>query len=144
MLEFLAILHELAEQGNYRKLSSSSFGTIAPSVNSRRVRKVQQYINEHFQEDVTLQDLAQLVGMTPTSFSRFFKLRTGRSVSDYLIDIRLGHAARLLVDSTTSIGEICYECGFKNVSNFNRTFKKRKDRTPKEFRELYQHHKTIV
>lgn len=58
--------------------------------------------------------------MTPTSFSRFFKLRTGRSLSDYITDIRLGHAARALMDSTTSIAETCYECGFNNISNFNR------------------------
>ena len=69
--------------------------------------------------------------MTPTAFSRFFKLRTGRSISDYVIDIRPGHASRQLVDSTTSVAEICYECGFNNVSNFNRIFKKKKGNSPR-------------
>lgn len=126
MIELMTILHELAEDGMYRKLSSSSFASLKPTGDSRRVQKVQDHINRHYKDDIRLNDLADLVGMTPTAFSRFFKLRTGRSISDYVIDIRLGHATRQLVDSTTSVAEICYECGFNNVSNFNRIFKKKK------------------
>lgn len=144
MLELMAILYELAEDGHYRRLSSSSFASLKPAGDSRRVQKVQDYINRHYKDDIRLSELADLVGMTPTAFSRFFKLRTGRSISDYVIDIRLGHATRQLVDSTTSVAEICYECGFNNVSNFNRIFKKKKGNSPKAFREIYQHHKTLV
>ncbi len=144
MLELMSILYELAEDGHYRKLSSSSFASLKPAGDSRRVQKVQDHINKHYKEDIRLNDLADLVGMTPTAFSRFFKLRTGRSISDYVIDIRLGHASRQLVDSTTSVAEICYECGFNNVSNFNRIFKKKKGNSPKVFREIYQHHKMLV
>ncbi len=140
----MAILHELAEDGHYRKLSSSSFASLKPSGDSRRVQKVKDYINAHYKEDIRLNELADLAGMTPTAFSRFFKLRTGRSISDYVIDIRLGHATRQLVDSTTSVAEICYGCGFNNVSNFNRIFKKKKGNSPKVFREIYQHHKVLV
>lgn len=144
MLELMSILYELAEGGHYCKLSSSSFASLKPTGDSRRVQKVQDHINKHYKEDIRLNDLADLVGMTPTAFSRFFKLRTGRSISDYVIDIRLGHASRQLVDSTTSVAEICYECGFNNVSNFNRIFKKKKGNSPKVFREIYQHHKMLV
>ena len=132
------------EKGDYRRLSSSSFVSNRPAVDSRRVLKVQEYIDAHYREEVRLADLADLVGMTPTAFSRFFKLRTGRSISDYLIDIRLGHATRALVDSTMSVAEICYSCGFNNISNFNRIFKKKKGSSPKVFRDIYQHHKTLV
>lgn len=144
MIELLTILYELAEEGNYRQLSSSSFAPVKVMDDSRRVRKVKAYINDHYKDEIRLNDLADLVGMTPTAFSRFFKLRTGRSISDYVIDIRLGHATRQLVDSTTSISEICYGCGFNNVSNFNRIFKKKKGNSPKTFREIYQHHKVLV
>lgn len=144
ILEMMALLHELAESGDYRPLSSSSFASLQPSGDSRRVLKVQEYIAQHYKEDISLAELAELVGMTPTAFSRFFKLRTGRSISEYLIDIRLGHATRALVDSTTSVAEICYECGFNNVSNFNRIFKKKKGNSPKVFRDIYQHHKSLV
>jgi transcriptional regulator GlxA family with amidase domain len=63
---------------------------------------------------------------------------------DYIISIRLGHATRLLVDSTMSISEICYACGFNNISNFNRIFKKKKNCSPKEFRENYRKKKVVV
>ena len=144
MLELWAILYELAVSGEYRILSSSSFVAQRPPVDSRRVTKVQEYIAVHYREEIRLADLAGLVGMTPTAFSRFFKLRTGRSISDYLIDIRLGHASRALVDSTMSVAEICYECGFNNISNFNRIFKKKKGSSPKVFRDIYQHHKALI
>lgn len=144
MLELFAILYDLADSHDYRALSSTSFASQRPTVDSRRVTKVQEYINEHYKEEVRLADLADLVGMTPTAFSRFFKLRTGRSISDYLIDIRLGHATRALVDSTMSVAEICYGCGFNNISNFNRIFKKKKGSSPKVFRDIYQHHKSLI
>ena len=98
----------------------------------------------HLVTDEILNQLADMVGMTPVSFSRFFKLRTGKNLSDYIIDIRLGFAARLLVDSTMSIAEICYECGFNNHSNFNRIFKKKKECSPKESRENYRKKKKLV
>lgn len=144
MVEFLKILYELANDSDYRLLASSSFAKARVSSDSRRVSKAQDYISSHYKEEIRLSDLAGLVGMTPTSFSRFFKLRTGRSVSDYIIDIRLGMATRALMESTTSIAEICFDCGFNNVSNFNRIFKKKKNCSPKEFREYYQKHKILI
>lgn len=144
MLELMAILHELAESGDYRTLSSSTYVAPKPSEDSLRVTNAQEYIVAHYKEEIRLADLAKLAGMTPTAFSRFFKLRTGHSISDYLIDIRLFHATRALVDTNASVADICYECGFNNVSNFNRIFKKKKGNSPKAFREIYQKHKTLV
>lgn len=144
VIEFLTLLHELSVCNNYRTLASSSFAHIDDNSDSRRVLKVYEYVNNHYREQIRLQDLAQLVGMTPVAFSRFFKLRSGKLVTDYIIDIRLGHATRLLLDTTNSISEICYECGFNNLSNFNRTFRKKKDCSPKEFRENFRKTKTII
>ncbi len=144
VLELLTILHELATNDGYQVLSNSSFANVPHSTDSRRVVKVQNYINKHYREEIRLSDLADLVGMSPTAFSRFFKLRTGRLVSDYVIDVRLGYASRALVDSTNSVSEICYDCGFNNVSYFNRIFKKKKGCAPKEFREFYKRHRVLV
>lgn len=144
VVELLNILYELSLCENYHTLASSSFAQTEDNTDSRRVRKIYHFINTHYQEDIRLEDLANLVAMTPVAFSRFFKLRTGKTVSDYIIDIRLGNATRLLVDTTNSISEICYECGFNNVSNFNRIFKKRKECSPKVFRENYRKTKLII
>ena len=145
-LQFLKVLYILNElsKGPYKVLASSSFAHSARNQESRRVTKVKQYINDHYAEELRLGDLASLVGMSPSAFSRFFKLRTGKSLSDYVLDIRLGYAARLLVDSTKNISEICYECGFNNLSNFNRIFKAKRSITPREFRALYKKNKVTV
>ena len=144
MLLLMRILYELATAPDSKILSSSSFAKAPARTDSRRILKVKEYIDKNYQEDIRLSELADMVGMTATSFSRFFKLRTGRHVSDYIIDVRLGHATRALVDSTDSISEISYECGFNNVSYFNRIFKKRKGCSPKEFRELYKRNRLLV
>ena len=144
VMKILSILYELSIDNNYHLLSSSSFSHIKASADSRRVQKVEEYINGHYNADIRLQTLADIVGMTPTAFSRFFKLRTGKTISEYIIDIRLGIASRKLVDTTMSIAEICYDCGFNNVSNFNRIFKRKKGVSPKSFRENYRKHKVII
>ncbi len=138
VLKLYEILYELSLLDDSHVLASDSFAhTRIDDSDSRRVRKVKEYIETEYKNDVSLPTLASLVGMTPTSFSRFFKMRTGKSISEYIIDIRLGHASRNLADSKMSIVEICYDSGFNNVSNFNRIFKKKKGCTPSAFRENY-------
>lgn len=144
VMKLLTILYELSMSDNVRELSSSSFAHTAVSSDSRRVQKVEEYINKNYNSDIRLQTLSDMVGMTPTAFSRFFKLRTGKTISDYIIDIRLGVATRKLVDSTMSVAEICNDCGFNNVSNFNRLFKRKKGCSPKSFRENYRKNKVVV
>lgn len=143
VLTFLTILYELSVSNDIRTLSSSSFAQAEQTYDSRRIKKVDDYLNSHFCEEVRLSQVAELVNMSEVSFSRFFKLRTGKSLMDYLIDIRLGHASRYLADSTQTIAEIGYNCGFNNLSNFNRIFRKKKGCTPKEFRENYRKKKTV-
>ncbi|MFA5532042.1 MAG: AraC family transcriptional regulator [Candidatus Shapirobacteria bacterium] len=144
VMNLMHILYELSLCENCHTLASSSFAQTEDNTDSRRVKKIYDYINAHYKEDIRLEELANLVGMTPVAFSRFFKLRAGKTISEYIIDIRLGNATRLLVDTTNTISEICYECGFNNVSNFNRIFKKRKECSPKVFRENYRKTKLIV
>ncbi|MFR9545395.1 MAG: AraC family transcriptional regulator [Rikenellaceae bacterium] len=138
------LLHELSVCTDCRTLSNKSFAQVERDVDSRRVTKIYSYINAHYSENITLETMAGIVKMTPPAFSRFFKLRTGRNLSDYITDIRLGAASRMLIDTTTSISEICYDCGFNNISNFNRIFKKRKNVTPKEFRNIYNKKKITI
>lgn len=142
-LKFLWILEELSKS-DYKILASSSFAHSSRNQESRRVTKVKQYINDHYAEQLRLEDLASMVGMSPSAFSRFFRMRTGKPLSDYVLDIRLGYAARMLVDSTKNISEICYESGFNNLSNFNRIFKAKRGITPRDFRALYKKNKVIV
>ena len=143
-LDMLKILNELSQDSGARTLASSSFAQKETGRESRRVAKVKEYVSVHYAEELRLEDLAGMVGMAPSAFSRFFKQHTSRTLSDYIIDIRLGAAARMLVDTTTSISEICYACGFNNLSNFNRMFKTRRGYTPRDFRALFTKSRVYV
>ena len=144
VMQFLTILYELSRCEGTRTLASSSFAKIIVEDDSRRILKVKNFISDNYKDEIRLATLADIAGMSPSAFSRFFKLHTGRNLSDYIIDIRLGYAARLLVDTGRSISEISFECGFNNLSNFNRIFKRKKGCSPSEFRESYQKKRIII
>lgn len=137
VLELISILHDLSISRNFRTLSDASFNREKFSYNSRRIDKIMEFVNNNFSQNITLSDAAKIAGMTEVSISRFFKLRTGKTFVDTLNDVRLGHASRMLIETTHSINEIAYKCGFNNMSNFNRVFKKKKDSTPNDFRHSY-------
>jgi AraC-like DNA-binding protein len=140
--QFMTILYELSKSTEMRTLASSSYAKVAVESDSRRVLKVKNYIAKNYTEEIRLNTLADIAGMSPSAFSRFFKLHTGRNLSEYIIEQRLGYASRMLVDTSNSVAEICYACGFNNLSNFNRIFKKKKNCSHTEFRENY--HKTRI
>lgn len=138
VMELMNILHELSIAENPSTLSQVALNNnqiLYP--NSRRIDKAFDYMNVHFQKQITLKELAQLVSMTDVSFSRFISQRTGNTFVDTLNEIRLGHATRMLIETNLPIADIAVNCGFNNISNFNRIFKKKKFCTPKEFRENF-------
>lgn len=137
VLELLSILHDLSVSRNMRSLSDSVFNNDQFNYNSRRIEKTFEYMNANYSKQITLSEVAKIANMMEISFSRFIKKRTGNTFIDSLNEIRLGHASRMLIDTTQSISEVAYKCGFNNISNFNRTFKKKKGCTPKEFRESF-------
>jgi len=134
LLEFLSILYDLSTSRNQLTLSSPSYVGQFDTSKSQRIKMVNQYLYENLMNPIRIEEAARLVSMTPSAFSHFFKKRTQRSFSDYLTDLRIGHAARMLIETEKNISEICFESGFNNVSNFNRSFKTKKGCTPSEFR----------
>jgi AraC-like DNA-binding protein len=140
--QFMTILYELSKCDGARTLATSSYAKVEAGSDSRRILKVKNYISQNYMDEIRLSTMAGIAGMSPSAFSRFFKLHTGRNLSEYIIDLRLGYASRMLVDTSKSIAEISYACGFNNLSNFNRIFKKKKNCSPSEFRENY--HKTRI
>ena len=145
VVEMFRILNELS-RSEYRVLSSDSFSRKngEPRGGSLRIDKVKDYIASHYSEPLRLEQLASIAGMSPTAFSRFFRARTGKTLSSYITDFRVGSAARALVDTGQNVSEICYASGFNNLSNFNRMFKSCKGVSPKDFRKLYKKTKVVV
>jgi len=144
VLELLSVLHDLSISRNMKTLSDSSFSNEQFHYNSRRIEKVFEYMNGHYNMQITLAEVAKIANMPEASFSRFIKKRTGKTFIDSLNEIRLGHASRMLIDTTNTISEIAYKCGFNNISNFNRIFKRKKFCIPKDFRETYTGNRVFI
>lgn len=144
VVELLSILHHLSISHNMQTLSDGSFSVNYFYYNSRRIEKAFKYMNAHYNKQIGLNDVSRIVNMPESSFSRFIKQRTGKTFIDSLNEIRLSHASRMLIETTETIAEIAYKCGFNNISNFNRIFKRKKLCIPKEFRETYSGYKAFI
>lgn len=139
VLDFLSILYELSIANKYFLMGNGYDSTeFMATSKSRRVAKVCEYIEKNFHEQIKLSDVAQLVNMSDSAFSHFFKKKTGCSFIDHLNNVRIGKASKMLIDTTHSVNEICYSCGYNNLSNFIRIFKRIKGSSPKEYRQNMQ------
>jgi len=138
VIELMSILNELAKAEDSRCLSGEKiYNADYIYMDSVRMEKLIDFMNANFHRPVRLAEAAELAGMAETAFSRFFKARTGVNFVDFLNDIRLGHAVRMLIDTKDPVTAIATACGFTNISNFNRTFRREKGLTPKEFRSRH-------
>ncbi|MCW3805373.1 AraC family transcriptional regulator [Plebeiibacterium marinum] len=133
-LEFQSLLYDLAISRDQQLLTNVAFQRQSDFHNSERIETVYNYIKENYALKLKVEDAAQLVNMSVVSFSRLIKQRTGKSFVDFVNEIRLGIATRSLIETNKSVSEICFECGFNNISNFNRIFRKKQNCTPSEFR----------
>lgn len=133
---FLNLLNALAT-ANREVLVSTLYDpkTIVYTSRSRRIAKVCDYIEKNLGQNIRLADVAELVNMSESAFSHFFKKRTNISYITYVNNLRIARACHLLASTTLSASEICYACGFNNKSNFIRIFAKKKNMTPIEYRE---------
>jgi AraC-like DNA-binding protein len=144
VLELLSILHDLSISRNMHTLSDPGFINERFYHNSRRIEKVFEHMNNNYYKQVSLAEVSRIANMPEASFSRFIKKRTGKTFIDSLNEIRLGHASRMLIDTNNTVAEIAYKCGFNNISNFNRIFKRKKFCIPKEFRETYTGNRVFI
>lgn len=130
----LRILKVIAEISAPETLCSSGFQPPSKNHDEQRLQLVYDFIFSHYEEPIGLQDLAELIHMEPSSFSRFFKKGTGKTFSRFLAEIRTGHACRMLIETDYTISRILLDSGFHNQSNFNHIFKSITGIRPKEFR----------
>ena len=142
-LEFISILNDLANSEDQVLLSTQS-AVQHDFQNSERIKKVYEFIQANFNRRITLEEISSLVNMSPVSFNRFIKSRTGKTFINYVNDTRISFASRWLIETEKSISEISYACGFNNIANFNRIFKKAKNCTPSEFRKEFVGMKRVL
>ncbi len=132
---FFNILERLSREKDYRLLSSTSFDPLLDESAIDRVNVAVNYIMQHYQAGLTLEDVASEVGMKPTYFSKFFKRSTGIRFIEFVNNLRINRACERLVGTTESITDICFQVGFNNIANFNRRFVSLKGMTPSDYRK---------
>jgi len=133
----LRLLDVLAQSKNSKILSSPGFNAIESSKDADKINLINEYIFKNFKQDITLTKAASLIHMTPAAFCRFFKSKTNRTLIDFVKEVRIGYAAKLLIEGKCNITEACYKSGYNNLSNFNKHFKDSKGLSPREFMKQY-------
>ncbi len=130
LLRLIKILDVMSLTDEKQLLASSGYSKIRKSFDFDRFDKAHRFMIDNFQRNISLEEVSDIIGMTPTSFCRYFKKHTNKSFHTILNEIRIGHACKLLLENKMNISGICYESGFNNVSNFNEQFKKIKGIAP--------------
>jgi AraC-like DNA-binding protein len=142
-LEITSLLYDLANSRNQRLLSTYTVD-YDKFDDYDKMKLVYEYVQKHFADKITLEDVANVASMSIISFNRFIKKRTGKTFVNYINDIRIGYAARWLVEKDLSVSEVAFKSGFNNIANFNRSFKAIKNCTPSQYREDFSGLKRIL
>jgi AraC-like DNA-binding protein len=137
ILGLLHILDVLSRTGEVRVLSKEGFGGALGPVDSERMEHVLAYLMGRFTEPLQLADIAEVANMAPTAFCRYFKERTNKTLTQFIAELRIGYACKLLVEEDESVSRVSQESGYRTLSNFNRQFKAISGLTPREYRRQY-------
>lgn len=132
----LDILAHLSASKDISPLLSKAF-TANNTNDTDRIDKVIQFILKNYKNEIYIETIAEKLNMSIASFSRYFKHHTRKTFSNYVTEIRISHACRLLMDRNYNISEVCYQSGFENQSNFYRHFKKHTGVLPKEYKTRF-------
>lgn len=129
------ILHILSQSNDTNFIVSDGYNAQANYSETDRLSDVYKYVQKHFKDEINLSIISNIANLTPQSFCRLFKKRTGKSFVEYLNEVRIAFACKYLLDTDWSISEVAYNCGYKTVSNFNKLFRNITGRSPKVYRE---------
>lgn len=134
---FLECLMKINKVENFKILSSPGFDYNFTDSENERINSIYSYTLQNFQQKIKLEEVAGIVGMTPNSFCRYFKSKTGKTFSAFLTEIRVGHACKVLLDNKKSIKQVYYDSGFNNFSCFHKYFKQVTGKTPQHYLKEY-------
>lgn len=135
IITLLRIISLLSSTEEYELLATSNYVNNFQYRENERMNNVYEFLMKNFKKDIALSEVASVAAMNPNAFCRFFKSRTQKSLTQFINEIRIGHACKLLASPDESITQIAYECGFNNVSNFNHFFKLIKKTSPRQYRK---------
>lgn len=138
MLRLLQLLLSIALSQDYEYIASQGYAsTHNRETDSSRMSKIYNYVLENYHRDISVQEVADIIHFAKGSFCRYFKQRTGKTFMDFLIEVRIGNACKLLMEDEMNINEIAYACGYNNISNFFHQFKALKGCSPSRYQKNY-------
>lgn len=129
------IISILAESKEFTFINKESYTPVNKNLKTDRLSEIYNYVKKNFKNDITLSEISKLANLTPQSFCRLFKSKTKKHFIEYLSEVRISNACRLLIETDMSISEIAYNCGYPTISNINKSFKKITAVTPKEYKK---------
>ncbi len=138
LIHLLTILNLLVDSPDCKLIADVGYINTNKESEKDRMGQVYEYVMQNFHGKVTLEEAAQISNLSVSAFSRYFKTRVNKSFTDFLTEVRIAHACKLLHESDLNISEISYECGFFTLSNFNKLFKVRMKRTPMDYRKEFK------
>ena len=138
VLSLLSLLNDLSRATDYRYLTSPGYTNTVKPTETDRMQLVHDYVLGHFPDDLSLDTIADLAGMTSPAFCRYFKTRANKTFSEFVSEVRIGHACKLLMSGKLNITQISFESGFRTLSNFNRQFKDITGQTPSAYGKTYR------
>jgi AraC-like DNA-binding protein len=137
VMTLLSLLHMMANTSEYKLLASEGYSNSMKETETVRMNRVHAYVMKNFRERISLNDVAAIANMSPSSFSRYFKVHANKTFSDFLTEIRIGYSCKLLTNQKMTVSQVCYDSGFNTLSNFNRQFKEVTHYSPLEYRKKY-------
>ena len=133
IITLLTLLEMLSQSKEYKYLSGIGFTETLNDADATRINNIYRYIVEHFKEPISLNQVAKIANMTPQAFCKYFKMRTKKTFSSFLNEVKISYACRLLIENNLNVLQVCYEAGYNNLSNFNRQFKHVTKMTPTQY-----------
>ena len=127
---FIELLHELSTVHTRTLVASPNYYKNPSVFKNNKIEKVLTYLNKQYTHPITLEEVSSFAAMNPTAFCRFFKESTGKTFKQYILEMRIGYACKLLMNSRLSITDVSMECGFESIVHFNRSFKRFTGVTP--------------
>lgn len=137
LLILLSILRLMSLDNDFKYISNRPFHEKGNQQDCDRIDKVYKFLMNNFTRSINLSEVAETASLSPTAFCRYFKSRTNKTFSQFLNEIRIGHACKLLIERDLSISEVCYQSGFNYPSNFHKQFKKINKMTPQAYQARY-------
>ncbi len=138
LLAMLQVLNQLHATKDYKTLNAEGFALETQIHDNDRINLVFNFVKDHFQQPILLEEVAQKVSMTVPSFCRYFKKVTNKTFTRFVNEYRVVHASKLLAEKNIGISDICYDSGFNNFSYFNKTFKELTGKTASQYRQQYR------